>query len=337
MPDRSTVSSPDATRLVSFYLPERQALGGADPLTLDADRDWKIFGTGVYVWILQTFGRLHAAGAPVRLVEKCPSSGMVVAHAGQFDRLLAEAKSRKALMLVVAQSDRPPEPRADFSIVQNGRDANGDSIFIPSWLQPGIVPRPAERGSRVENIAYFGAIRELDPELAGPDWAAVLSARGLHWDSRTVTFSGNDQLYTELRWNDYSTTDVVVALRPEASRDARSKPAAKLQNAWAAGVPAILSPEAAYRELRRSRLDYLEARSASEALDAIEALRSDPGLYQEMVTNGYERAKDFAPDRLAARWREVLWREIPERASTLAYKLRVLARRRRAVARRLDR
>ena len=327
MPDRSADPSLDATRAVSFYLPERQAVGGADPLTLDADRDWKIFGTGVYVWILQTFVRLHSAGAPVKLVESCPPSGMVVVHAAQFERLLAEAKSRTALTLVVTQSDRPPEPRADFAIVQNAAGENGRSFFIPSWLQPGLLPRRVDRGSRVENIAYVGAIRELDPELAGPEWAERLRARGLRWDSRTIAFSGTDQLYTELRWNDYSTTDVVVALRPQASWNARSKPAAKLQNAWAAGVPAILSPEVPYRELRRSPLDYLEARNASEALTAIETLRSDPALYRDMVANGYERAKDFAPDRLAARWRDVLWREIPERAGTLRHRLRLLARR----------
>jgi hypothetical protein len=52
---------------VSFYLPDQQALNGLDPETLDCDRDWQVFGTGVYVWVLQTFVRLRSAGAPVRL------------------------------------------------------------------------------------------------------------------------------------------------------------------------------------------------------------------------------------------------------------------------------
>ena len=335
MPDCPVGSFPATGPVVSFYLPERQALRGADPLTLDPERDWRIFGTGVYVWILQTFVRLHAAGAPVRLAESCPASGMVVAHAGQFERLLGEAKRRTALTLVVTQSDRPAEPRADFAIVQNAAGENRHSFFIPSWLQPGLIPRAPERGTRVENIAYVGAIRELDPELASPEWAELLRARSLRWETRTVTFSGNDQFYAELRWNDYAATDIVVALRPQAAWNARSKPAAKLQNAWAAGVPAILSPEAPYRELRRSGLDYLEARSAAEALTAIDMLRSEAGLYRDMVANGRERAKDFAPDRLVARWRDVLWREIPERAATVSHRLLSMARRGRSLARRL--
>ena len=114
----------------------------------------------------------------------------------------------------------------------------------------------------------------------------------------------------------------------------RSKPAAKLQNAWAAGVPAILSPEIAYRELRRSRLDYLEARSRAEALEAIDALRADPSLYADMVSNGVERARDFQPDRLIERWVEVLWRQIPERTARPGYRLLVNARGLRAFARR---
>jgi len=321
--------------VVCFYLPERQALGGRDPLTIDPDRDWPMFGTGVYVWILQTFLRLHVAGAPVRLVEKPPPAGLVVVHADQFRRLFSEATSPADLTIVVAQSDRRPEPLADFAVVQNAASVGHYHFFIPSWLQPGLVPRLPARGTRVEAIAYFGAIKELDPDLASPAWAELLRARGLNWDCRTIAFAGNDRLYSQLRWNDYANTDVVVALRAPASWDVRSKPAAKLQNAWAAGVPAILSPETPYRELRRSRFDFLEARNSAEVLAALDALRSNPGLYSDMVQNGLERARDFGADRLVARWIDVLWREIPKRADRRSHRLLARARRCRAFAHRL--
>jgi hypothetical protein len=320
---------------VSFYLPERQALGGVDPLALDPDRDWAIFGTGVYVWILQTFLRLHIAGAPVRLVEKPPAAGLVVAHADHFQRLLFEAASPADLTIVVARSDRGPQLLADFGVVQNAASVDHYHFFIPSWLQPGLVPRAPERGTRVKEVAYVGAIKELDPDLASAAWAEVLRGRGLHWDNRAIAFAGNDQVYRQLRWNDYASTDVVVALRPPGSWNVRSKPAAKLQNAWAAGVPAILSPEMPYRELRRSRLDFLEARSSADVLAAIDTLRSDPGLYSAMVQNGLERAREFRPDRLVTRWIDLLWREIPERADTRTHQLLAKVRRWRALARRL--
>ena len=317
-------------RVVWFYLPEREALGGADPLTLDPDRDWEIFGTGVYVWILQTFVRLRIAGAPVHLAEAPPAAGTVVVHAANFNRLLSEAPSLSDLTLVVAQSDRPAQPLADFTIVQNASSAGRDRFFIPSWLQPGLIPRAHSRGARVEHVAYLGAVKELHPELASPTWPAALRERGLQWESRAIAFSGNDQLYGQHRWNDYSNLDVVVALRPPLSWDARPKPAAKLQNAWAAGVPAILSPERPYRELRSSALDYFEARSGADVLAALDKLRSEPALYAAMVQNGLERARAFHADRLVERWTDVLWREIPARAGTRMHRLKIKARRWRA-------
>src|SRR5688572_17927047 len=141
--------------VVWFYLPEREALGGVDPLTLDPDRDWAIFGTGVYVWILQSFVRLRIAGAPVRLAKEPPEAGTVVVHAASFNRLLSEAVSPSDLTIVVAQSDRPAQPLADFAIVQNASSAGRDRFFIPSWLQPGLIPRDKSRGARVENMAYL--------------------------------------------------------------------------------------------------------------------------------------------------------------------------------------
>lgn len=323
-------------RVVSFYLPERQALRGVDPLTLDPERDWKIFGTGMYAWILQTLLRLHIAGAPVRLVATPPAAGLVLLHADHFHRVLSEATSPSRLTIVVVRADRAPQPLADFEVVQNAASADRYRFFIPFWLQPGLVPRTRERGARVENVAFVGDFKTLHPDLASPTWGEVLRQCGLHWDCRGIEFSGNDRVYRDLRWNDYSSTDVVVALRPSHRWDARSKPAAKLQNAWAAGVPAILSPDTPYRELRRSRLDYLEARSSAEVLAAIDALRSDPGLYSAMVQNGLERAREFQPERLVTRWMDILWRVIPERADTHTQRLLAKARRYRALARRFS-
>jgi Glycosyl transferases group 1 len=320
--------------LASFYLPDRDALRGRDALTIDPDRDWEVFGTGVYIWIFQTFLRLYAAGAPVRLDEVAPVSGLVVVYADHVPRLYSEASSPADLILVSVRADRRPQLLADVEIVQNASSAGDYQIFIPSWLQPGLIPRDPFRGTRVEVAAYMGTRQQLHDELATPGWADYLRTRGLHWDNRMVTFIHNDQLYPQLGWNDYSGVDVVVALRPPAMWNPRSKPAAKLQNAWAAGVPAILSPEVAYRELRRSRLDYLEARSSADVLAALERLKSDPDLYRAMIENGLERAREFQPDRVVARWTEALWSQVPARAGTYGHRLLRRTRSYRALARR---
>jgi hypothetical protein len=140
--------------VVSFYLPDRRALQGLDPETLDPDRDWDLFGTGVYVWILQTFLRLRAAGAPVRLSRTPPPSGVVLAHADHVERLLADVPSAADLTVVSARSDRPQQIYVDLEVVQNRSSVEDFQIFIPSWLQPGLIPRSVDRGSRFENIMY---------------------------------------------------------------------------------------------------------------------------------------------------------------------------------------
>ena len=322
-----------AVRTVSFYLPDQQALGGRDPDTLDCDRDWAVFGTGVYVWVLQTFVRLRDAGAPVRLCTVPPRSGIVVAHRDYVERLLAEAPAPAKLTIVSARADRPQQIYADIEIVQNASSVEDFQICIPSWLQPGLIPRRGDRGARVENVSYVGARKQLHAELEADAWADALRQRGLAWDLRAVTFTGNDQLYTAHRWNDYSDTDVVVALRPPSTWNVTTKPAAKLTNAWAAGVPAIVSPELPYRELRRSEIDYLEAHSAAEALAAIDRLRSDAALYSAMVENGLTRAREFHHTRLAARWVEALWETVPARTSGAGFRLTAKLRGYRALAR----
>lgn len=319
--------------VVSFYLPGRRALRGLEVTEIDPDRDWELFGTGAYVWILQTFVRLRRAGANVQLEEAPPARGLVVVHADDVEQLLAGHSSRSELIVTSVRADRRPQILADFELVQNARSAGANRIFIPSWRQPGLIPRDPVRGTCVERIAYIGSRRELHDELASPGWAEVLGATGLVWDPRVVTFARNDQLYSEHPWNDYSAVDVVVALRPREAWPASSKPAAKLQNAWSAGAPAILSPEIPYRELRESDLDYLEARSDRDVVQAIGRLRADPGLYAAMVRNRLERAREFEPDQLIARWSEVLWREVPSRAARSSHRFLAKGRRYRAVVR----
>ena len=128
--------------VVSFYLPDQRSLNGRDPESLDCNRDWHVFGTGVYVWVLQTFVRLHHAGAPVRITASAPASGIVVTHSDYVERLLADAPSAGNLTIVSARADRRPQIYADIEIVQNQSSVRDFQIFIPSWLQPGLIARP---------------------------------------------------------------------------------------------------------------------------------------------------------------------------------------------------
>jgi hypothetical protein len=114
----------------------------------------------------------------------------------------------------------------------------------------------------------------------------------------------------------------VVALRPPDRRLHTGKPATKLINAWRAGAPAVLGPEVAYRELRRSELDYLEAASLAEARAAVERLAGDPQLYRAMVDNGHTRARELSFAATTGRWAELLFETLPPLAAPLATRRR---------------
>jgi hypothetical protein len=115
-------------------------------------------------------------------------------------------------------------------------------------------------------------------------------------------------------WHDFSDLDVVLAVRrfqPEndptwADVQGEWKPATKLYNAWQAGVPAILGREPGFQAERCTPLDYLEVDSLEQTLAALEQLKQDVTLRQEMVRNGKLRARDTVPEVRVRQWREFL-------------------------------
>src|SRR5690606_11149729 len=201
---------------------------------------------------------------------------------------------------------------ADFEIVQNPSQADGvRRFFMPLWPQPALIPRDPARGARVENIAFKGFEANLAPEFRTAAWRAYLHERGLGWFTDAVSYTRDAQPQQVLAWNDYHNIDIVFAVRPYDRKLHPRKPATKLYNAWHAGAPAILGPELAYRDFRRSPLDYIEVSSAEEARMAIERLCNDPELYEAMVRNGERRAQEVTSAALTERWAQLLFETIP--------------------------
>lgn len=309
---------------VTFYLPDAaqvDRLAAADP-----DRDWRLFGTGVQVWIGQTFLRLKARGHAVALSAGVPTHGIVVAHADHVPRLLAERGLWSDLTIVSARADRPVQPQADVEIVQNRSSADGARVFhLQHWPQPGLIARAQDRGTRVENVAFKGAAGEMAPALADDAWLAAMAGLGVRWHCDAAQWVSNDTQYAT-DWNDYGSTDVIVAVRKDMQGSYPRKPASKLINAWLAGVPAILGPEQAYRELRRSDLDYIEVTSAAEAQRAIDTLRNNPWLYAAMVENGKKRAAEVSAQVCTDAWADLLFNQLPRRARPALPRLTLFAK-----------
>jgi hypothetical protein len=296
---------------VRFFLPEPERalerLRGIDP-----DREWRELITGDRAWILQTFLRLARAGQPVDLVGAVPAAGVVLFHA-KHERFVRRAAGAGRALLVGVRADNRQPLAAEIEILQNGRFADGIHRFaLPHWPQPGLVPRDPARGERLERVAFKGFAANLHPELAAPGFAAALAGRGLLWDADAVDFHAGELAARAARWADFREVDAVVALRPRAAKTDFSKPATKLANAWLAGVPALLGPEFAYRELRRSELDYLEVEDARSALAALDRLRAEPGLHRAMVERGRHRAREVDGAAVLAAWEALLFGRLPE-------------------------
>jgi hypothetical protein len=204
--------------------------------------------------------------------------------------------------VVGCRGDGFPPRLCEITVVQNKacvEDSKTD-IFIPIWPQPALIPRLKERGSTIENIVYKGGEINLYESFCSPEFKRELEKLGV-----TLRINGKPE-NEPLMWNDYSTDDLVLAVRDLTEKDVLVKPASKLVNSWIAGVPALLGPEPAFREQRQSDLDYIEVTTPQAVFEAIKLLKSQPELYQKMVANAHKRAEDFTTGKMIQRWYEFL-------------------------------
>jgi hypothetical protein len=298
---------------VTFFL---DVLDGKEDLEslrhLDPDRDWRHFQRGEQVWVVQTYLRLARAGLPVELASAPPGEGLIVFHAKQARALRRQAHLLGNAVLVAARADNRQPLIADFEILQNAHFADGRRRFhVPHWPQPGLLPRDPARGTAIRRLVYKGFDGNLNPELRRPEWRQLLAERGIEWVVDAAPFAGRETDSQAIDWPDFREADLILAVRPGDRHHTTNKPATKLVNAWLAGVPALLGPEVAYRELRRSELDYFEVSSLAEAQAAVDRLLADPALYKAMVENGRARAAGFTAEAIVPRWEKLLFETIP--------------------------
>jgi len=275
-------------------------IGGLDED--DIARDPGRFCGGRNSWIAQSFLRLRrpiaARGWTATAGPGFPEGAICIAHRDDVDRFRMRAY---ASFLVVVRADRAPVQACDVAIVQNGLAPEAHERFLPLWPQPGLLPREAARGVRIERLAYLGRTAAVPPWFGDAGFRRALERRGVQFEVRAR------------RWEDYRAVDLAIAARRELAAVLAQKPATKLYNGWLAGVPVLASPEPAYRELRRRPLDFIEVHEPRDVLAAVDLLRANPALYAAMVENGRERGVSFTVDSIRERWMALLGDEIVPR------------------------
>jgi hypothetical protein len=286
---------------ICFYVPEEHWLADMPRTTEEYwDKHESKRGAkhlGRYSWTVKTYLYLTKYGTRCNLTSELPKTGIVVAHRDFLAGI--DRYSTTGILLVCIKADREALDVADIHILQNPSDQTPScgrcrrTHFIHYWPQERLIPRDLGRKGLLRNVAYLGREWNLDPRLRQPWWSNTLKEMGLNW-----------RIVPPDRWNDYREIDAIVAVRKLNTDDTfDNKPASKLVNSWRAGVPAILGCESAYRAERRSELDYLEARTVGDALNALNLLRSNKTLYHQMVINGRERAQELTCEEIAKEWK----------------------------------
>lgn len=250
-------------------------------------------------WVVQTYLQLARRGVPVELVSNVVPKSICILSSSE----LSIRDGLSSSFLVVCRHDYFRPAIANQIIVQNSFQIEGDGDhFIPHWPQPGLIEREKVRGDTVERIAFRGGGNNLAPAFKTPEFRQALASLGAEIDI------GDQAIVADraIDWWDYRDADLTIAVRNLTFVDARNKPASKLVNAWLAGCPALLGPEPAFQELRRSELDFITVRTPDDVLSIVARLKRDPALYRSMIDQGFRRAKDFTADKVAERWVKVL-------------------------------
>jgi hypothetical protein len=251
-------------------------------------------------WIVQTFLRLRQAGLEATIADRFRTDAINVVS--YHDLALRDLPADP--YIIAAQHDAPRPEICDRAVVQNELNVVSDTDhFIPHWPQPGLIPRDAGRGARIETLCFKGSETNLYQAFRSPEFLSALRDEGLRleYDTKESATPGEPP-----RWHDYRNSDLVLAVRDAPEGDLKLKPASKLVNAWLAGCPALLGPEPAFQALRRSQLDYFEVRTPHDVLAAVRKLRADPAMFAAMVRNGLERSADLTHQTITARWHRLL-------------------------------
>lgn len=248
-------------------------------------------------WVLRPYHGLLSRGENVSLSEKAISGAINIVSLHEIGRSRVTGDE----FLVCPHGDAHPTRLANFRIRQNFlRPERACEANIFHFPQPGLIPRDPKRGTKIERITFKGH-NNLSEDLRSDHFIGELQKLGVEFEKDYRSFDTGQH-----NWHDYHDADVVLAIRNDTLYRVSYKPASKLINAWAAGVPALLGPEPAFEELRTSELDFITVRNQDEALEALLHLRKSPGIYSAMVKNGLSRSANYTEDSILDRWIEIL-------------------------------
>lgn len=255
-------------------------------------------------WIYQTWLLLKEAGVPCDLATEMPSQGIVIAlnssleFFGQWKKVVP-----REVFFVDIVTQHLVHPSAHFHLVQNKNRARylPDSLFVPHWPQPHLLPRDKARGDLFENAYFVGQFYQCHQDIFSFEWLQQVRRRvGLYVELPSIE-----------SWHDYRNADVIIALRNDARSQHFHKPATKLYNAWHAGVPFVGGKESGYAAEGEMGKNYLQARSPAEAITHLIRLKEDLAFRKQLVKQGKEASKNVSTAAILSYWKFLVLEKLP--------------------------
>ena len=272
------------------------------------DRSWPQFAETQYVWTLQTYLILKAAGLQCKITDKLNvGNGIIIAHRSSLKEDFIPSKNQ---LLVCIQADWGRHPYAQIHISQNRSQTTaegqhlgyrlfwpGNTYCVHHWPQPNLVPRSQDRDMELKTLAYFGREYNLAPQLRSVEWSEFLQNLGVEWkliDDNHV-------------WGDYSDVDAVLCIRNFSGNKYYNKPATKLQNAWTAKCLPICTPESAClheADLESESVVYVE--TYDELKRSIKMLKEDSSEFERRIRSNTALGHLYKQDVIADQWKDLL-------------------------------
>lgn len=294
--------------------------------------------SGLDCWILKTYQILKATKSEleIHLVDYIPNHGIIIFHKGFFPK---EIRPTGSQLFVCAQADYGRHKYAQCHIAQNPYGVSNfrfskrsfleeklfsfaQNYFVAHWNQDEIIKRNSKRGNTFQNVCFYGVTQNFPSELLNSDFKEQLKSENI--ELHIITDSE--------KWNDYSETDCVLAIRDFSGKPHYNKPFSKIINSYIAGVPVIAGKESSAVYLKKEKgLHFPIVKSASECYEAILSVKQNYDNERNKVVQDNANLAIFQDEMIVLEWNKILkelqftfqeWQQSSDLMKKLFYKIR---------------
>ena len=262
---------------------------------------------GLEFWIHSTYFFLKNNQKFIHpiLTEIIPNEGVILFHKGFFPKNL---KPNKNQFFVCIQADYGRHRFAQMHIVQNPYQVNNfraskksvfdqlfqftSTNFISHWPQPSLIPRDLNRGNKIQNISFFGNKEQIPDELIN------------HLNAKFINFKTH---FEPLTWNDYKTTDIVLAIRTFNDNPHYNKPFSKIVNAILSDSLVIAGTESSAKFFKKNYYPELPiVSSTDELIKVIDLIIENPEKSFNSLKDARSKISKFTEEGVLLQWIKIL-------------------------------